>query len=410
MKMNKNILALLGTGHAMTDINQGALPMMLAFLQPVFALSQLQVGMVMLAFNLSSSVIQPIFGILSDRFRAAWLIPLGCLLAGAGMALTGFSINYPVLLLVSLASGLGVAAYHPEGSKYARLASGARKATGMSIFSVGGNLGFAAGPVLATFFFGLAGLHGSAGFIVLNGIMALLLWLSLDRITGNQGVTVNKTAVHVITGTAQAAQNTGTGTVKTAGSSTAWFVLPVTLLVTVVIMRSFVHFGMVTFLPQYYVHFLQHSEQYAAAITSVFLFAGVFGTLVGGPVADRWGLKSVIVASMASLIPLLYLFVHLQGLWATIIVALMGFAIISTFAITVVLGQELMPNNVGLASGLMLGFGIGMGGVGATLLGWVADKWGLPAVFETMIIFPVIGLLLALLLPSREELARRQRT
>ncbi len=399
--MNKKILALLGTGHAITDISQGALPMMLAFLQPAFALSQLQVGVVMLAFNLSSSVIQPVFGILSDRFRAVWLIPLGCLLSGAGMALTGFSTNYPVLLLIALVSGLGVAAYHPEGSKNARLASGARKATGMSLFSVGGNLGFASGPVLATFFYGLAGLHGSAGFLVLNSIMAVLLWLSLAGITSTPSETGD---------IARQIKDATPGVLhkKTVGNGMPWFVIPIAMLVTVVIMRSFVHFGLVTFLPQYYVHYLQHSEKYAAAIISLFLFAGVFGTLIGGPAADRWGLKSVIIASMASLIPLLYLFIHLQGFWTIIIVALMGFVIISTFSVTVVMGQEMMPDNVGLASGLLLGFGIGMGGVGATMLGWVADRWGLPAVFETMIVFPVIGLLLAFLLPGREELARRQ--
>jgi len=403
--MNKKILALLGTGHAVTDISQGALPMMLAFLQPTFALSQLQVGAVMLALNLSSSVVQPIFGILSDRFRAVWLIPLGCLLSGAGMALTGFSTNYPVLLLIALVSGLGVAAYHPEGSKNARLASGARKATGMSLFSVGGNLGFASGPVLATFFFGLAGLHGSAGFLVLNSIMALLLWLSLARITA-----IPEGPGDIIAGQGKDTAHSESNALptKTAGRDMPWFALPVALLVTVVIMRSFVHFGLVTFLPQYYVHYLQHSEKYAAAIISLFLFAGVFGTLVGGPAADRWGLKNVIVTSMTSLIPLLYFFIHLQGFWTIIIVALMGFAIISTFSVTVVMGQEMMPDNVGLASGLLLGFGIGMGGVGATMLGWVADKWGLPAVFETMIVFPVIGLLLAFLLPGREELTRRQ--
>lgn len=126
------------------------------------------------------------------------------------------------------------------------------------------------------------------------------------------------------------------------------------------------------------------------------------------PAADRWGMKNIIVISMASLIPLLYLFVHLHGFWTTILVALMGFVIISTFSATVVLGQEMMPNNVGLASGLLLGFGIGMGGVGATMLGWVADRWELLAVFETLIIFPVIGLLLALLLPNREEITQKQ--
>lgn len=399
MKMNKKVLSLLGTGHAVTDINQGALPMMLAFLQPIFALSQLQVGIVMLAFNLSSSVIQPIFGIFSDRFKAAWLVPAGCLLAGVGMSLTGFSPNYLFLLIASLISGFGVAAYHPEGSKYARFASGERKASGMSLFSVGGNIGFAAGPVLASFFFGLAGFSGSLGFLVLNGSMALLLWIYLSSITGTEVNSPGQTVkVNV---------NNNPG-INTQELKNPYITIPMVILILVIIMRSFVHFGMVTFLPQYYVNYLHHNEGYAATMTSLFLFAGAFGTLVGGPAADRWGLKNIIMGSMALLVPLLYAFVNLSGIWSTIFVALIGFTVISTFAVTVVLGQEIMPDNVGLASGLTLGFAIGMGGVGATLLGWVADQWGLPAVFEVMMIFPVIGLLLTLFLPGREDLARRK--
>ncbi|MCL2336704.1 MAG: MFS transporter [Firmicutes bacterium] len=403
MPMNKKILTLLGFGHAMADINQGALPMMLSFLMPVFALSQLQVGMTVLAFNLASSIIQPLFGILTDRFRMAWLIPLGCLVAGAGMALTGFAANFHLLLPIVLISGLGVAAYHPEGSKYARLASGEKKASGMSLFTLGGNLGLASGPILATFFFGLAGLHGSAGFLVLNTIMAVLLWTSLNRITNPAGET-KSAGKPADAPAAQAAPTAST----TKQINLFRYVFPVILLVIVVIMRSFVHFGLITFLPQYYMHYLHHSEKYAAAITSMYLFAGALGTIVGGPAADRWGLKTVIMTSMALLIPLLYLFVHLGGIWPTVIAALIGFAVVSTFSVTVVLGQEMLPNNVGLASGLMLGFGIGMGGVGTTLLGWVADHWGLPAVFETAVLFPIIGLVLALLLPSRQEIARRQ--
>ncbi|MBF7083868.1 MFS transporter [Desulfallas sp. Bu1-1] len=400
MKTNKKMLALLGTGHAITDINQGALPMMLAFLQPIFALSQLQVGIVMLAFNLISSVIQPIFGVLSDRFRAAWLIPLGCLLAGLGMSLTGFSPNFSILLLVALVSGLGVAAYHPEGSKYARFASGDRKASGMSLFSVGGNLGFAAGPVLTSFFIGLAGLYGSTGFFVLNGIMALLLWLYLSRITETrQAAPAPAPASN---------KKTASAPVVNASSALRLFI-PVVILVLVVTMRSWVHLGLVTFLPQYYIHYLHHSEAYAASLTSVFLVAGAVGTLVGGPAADRWGLKNIVAGSMALMIPLLYLFTRLSGIWVPVVVALAGFTVVSTFAVTVVFSQELLPNNVGLASGLILGFAVGMGGVGATMLGWVADHWGLPAVFRVMIIFPVIGLLLALALPGREALRKRQR-
>lgn len=395
--MNKKVLALLSTGHVVTDLNQGALPMMLAFLQPAFSLTQLQVGIVMLAFNLSSSVIQPIFGVLSDRFTAYWLIPTGCLLAGLGMSLTGFSPNYHMLLLAALISGLGIAAFHPESSKYSRFASGPRKATGMSLFSVGGNAGFAAGPVLATYFFGLAGLRGSSGFLALNGLMALILLFYLSTITGTgpQKTRVTATDYHQ------------DNLPEPADPLTFKLLLPVILLVLVVIMRSWVHFGLVTYLPQYYVHYLHRSETYAATLTSVFLFAGAFGTLTGGPLADRWGLKNVVVTSMALMIPLLYLFVRLGSDWTPAVVAMLGFIIISTFAVTVVFSQELLPNNVGLASGLIMGFAIGMGGVGATLLGYIADLWGLPAVFQVMMVFPVIGLILALFLPGKKEITRR---
>ena len=389
---------MLGTGHAITDINHGALPMILTFLQPVLILSQLQVGIVMMAFTLSSSIVQPIFGVLSDRFRAVWLIPLGCLLAGLGIAFSGLSPNYHLLLLAVLFSGLGAAAYHPEGSKFARFASGRRKASGMSLFSVGGNLGFAAGPILALFFYGLAGLNGTLGFLVLNGVMAVFLWANLPVIAGNPEA---KGKPVLITERERPVEDT-------AGANLKKMSIPILLLVLFVMIRSWIHLGLVTFLPQYYVHYLHQSEAYAAILSTVFLFAGVFGTLAGGPAADRWGLKNVIVGSMALLIPLLYLFIHLEGIWVTVVVALAGFAIISTFAVTVVLAQEMMPGNVGLASGLTLGFAIGMGGVGTTFLGWLADQWGLPAVFELMVLFPVIGLVIAFFLPGSQELSRMQ--
>lgn len=397
MKMNKKVLLLLGTGHAITDISQGAIPMVLAFLQPVLGLSQLQVGIVMLAFSITSSIVQPVFGVLSDRFRAIWLIPLGCLLAGLGMSFSGLSPNYHLLLTAALFSGLGVAAYHPEGSKFARFASGPRKASGMSIFSVGGNLGFAVGPVLALFFYGLAGLNGTLGFLALNGAMAVLLWANLPAISNQEA----HNRPDYTTGHDGVAEKTARLDLKKMG-------LPVLLLILFVINRSWMHLGLVTFLPQYYVHYLHQSEAYAAILSTVFLFAGVFGTLAGGPAADRWGLKSVITGSMVLLIPLLYLFVHLQGIWVTIVMALAGFAMISTFAVTVVLAQEMLPNNVGLASGLILGFAIGLGGVGTTLLGWLADQWGLPAVFKMMVLFPVVGLVIAVFLPGTRELSRRQ--
>lgn len=410
-KMNKKVLGLLGTGHAVTDINQGALPMMLAYLQPVFALSQMQVGVVMLFFNLSSSIIQPLFGVLSDRVKVAWLIPAGCLVAGGGMALTGFAPNYHVLLLIALVSGLGVAAYHPEGSKYARFASGPRKASGMSWFSVGGNVGFAAGPVLTGLFVGLAGLHGSVGFLVISGAMAFLLWSHLQEITTTESGTVHQTRVVPPGPVEPAARTRKVPATRTPlpALTTGQLIFPVVILVLVVIMRSWVHFGLVTFLPQYYVGYLGQTEKYAAVLTSLFLFAGAIGTVAGGPAADRFGLKNILLGSMALLVPLLFLFNRLSDIWLPVVVALMGFTLISTFAVTVVFSQELLPNNVGLASGLTLGFAVGMGGVGAMVLGWVADHWGMPMVFQVMMAFPAIALLLTLALPGKEALQKRKK-
>lgn len=394
--MKKRVLALLSAGHAFTDINSGALPMILTFLQPVLMLSQFQVGEVMLAFNISSSVIQPAFGILSDRLRAAWLIPVGCLMAGLGLAFTGFSLNFTFLMSASLISGLGVAAYHPEGSKYARFASGSRKASGMSLFAVGGNLGFAAGSVLAAFFFVLAGLKGTVGFIALNGIMALFLWIFFPEITSTQ-VVCHESSTTKPKG--QIAKNSG----KVISLKIA---APLVLLVAVIVMRTWIHFGMVTFLPQYYIHYLHYSSTYTAALVTIYLLSGAIGTFVGGPVADRWGLKNVIVLSMVLMIPLLLFFPYSKGIWTIVVMALAGFVLISTFALTVVFAQELLPNNVGLASGLTLGLAIGMGGVGAAFLGWVADNWGLPSIFKVMTFFPLIGLLLASFLPGKGKLSQ----
>ncbi len=393
---DNKMLVLLGAGHAVTDINYGALPIILIFLQPIFGLSQLQVGLGILAFNFSSSVIQPVFGILSDRFRVALLVPLGCLLAGLGMALTGFSHDYILFLLAAALSGLGSAAYHPEGSKLARLFSGWRKAAGMSVFSVGGNIGFAFGPLLASLFYELAGLMGTSGFFVISGMMAMVLWTSMPRLKAVQPVAS-------ITSTTEQRQRIAVGA---SSRTTPRMITAVVLLVLVVILRSCINVGLATFLPQYYVHYLHQNQVLAAIMISVYLFAGAIGTLVGGSLADRWGLKPVIVGSMAAILPLLYLLTLVSGIWSVIVVAMTGFVVICTFAVTVVLGQELLPQNLGLASGLTLGLGIGLGGSGVALLGWAADRVGLPAVFHMMLLFPLFGLLCALFLPGCRELTQ----
>lgn len=390
--MSRKNLIKLSFGHAVTDINAGALPIMLAYLQPVFALTHLQAGMVVMAFNITSSVIQPAFGVFSDRRRMAWMMPAGCLLAGLGMFLSGISPNFEILLLSVLLSGLGVAAFHPEASKFARLSSGPRKVSGMALFSVGGNVGVALGPVLATLFYSLAGLGGTVGFLAVCAVMALVLRLTLPFYGPAAGEADG----------GQASGPSGKAPPLPAGA-----LVPLVIILLIVTFRSWVNFGILTFVPQYYIYQLNSSPAYATLINFLFLAAGAVGTLLGGPVADRWGMKSVLMGSMALQIPLLYMFLHLGGIWALASVTLAGLALVSTFAVTLVYGQELMPGRVGLASGLIIGFGVGMGGVGTPLIGYVADHWGMATALNSLLALPAAGLVLAALLP-REAVAERE--
>ena len=178
--MNLKILAILAAGHFVTDINTGALPAFLPFLKESLGLSYAMTASILLAFNITSSVIQPIFGFFSDRWSAKWLLPVGPLIASLGLALVGFSPSYSWVLLFASVSGLGQASYHPEGFKTVNLLSGERKATAISLFHLGGNLGFALGPILATFFFAYSGLQGSIWFLV-PGILMMAAFLIIPH-------------------------------------------------------------------------------------------------------------------------------------------------------------------------------------------------------------------------------------
>lgn len=359
--------------------------MVLAFLQPVLQLTHFKIGMAVLAFSISSSVAQPFFGFLTDNFKGVWLIPAGCLFAGAGMALTGYASGYNMLLLLLFISGLGLAAYHPEASKYTRFASGKNKATAMSVFTFGGNVGFAAGPALVSILYSLARLKGFIGLLLINSLITVMLWLSMSSI--KQAGDVIQPCLH------QSDMNKGTKKIPYA----------LIILVMTVIFRAWTNIALITYIPQYYINTLQINYSFTTMIITLYLISGSVGTLIGGVIADRWNLKGVIVAAMAIQIPCIYVFVHSNGFLTIISVIAAGMTIVSTAATTLVFAQELLPNNVGLASGLMLGFGVGMGGIGASVIGLIADCWGIYYALNVIIIFPLLGLCSALFLPVKPQ-------
>ena len=392
--MNLSLLILLSAGHLVTDIAQGALPVLNLFLAEALKLTYFQVGIISLAFTFSSAIIQPVFGFFSDRIRIAWLLPLGCFLSGLGLAFTGTVSAYWLLLFLALVSGLGVAGYHPEGSKTAFLASGAEnRFLSMSIFSVGGSVGVGLGPAIAYFLLGHFGLKGTVGLLAPGMAIAVVFLAAGQKINA---------LYRPVAGSLPERKTQPKSRVVS---------IPLILVILYVTTRSWIHSGLVTYYPFYCVHYLGMDKTYASTSLTVFLMAGALGTILGGPVADRWGDKAVLAGSMLfsalSILPFVLSKSAAAGLFFA---ALAGAVLIATFSTTVVYGQRLLPDHVGVASGLLLGFAIGMGSVGVSVLGYLADHWGLPAVMKLIAGLPVLGLGLAFFLPTQGKRVPDQRT
>ena len=379
-------MAALSAGHLFTDVSQGAVAALVPFLVAERGFSLAAAGSLVLAATVSSSIVQPLFGYFSDRKPLPALMPLGVMFGGLGISLVGVAPNYPLILLCTVLSGLGVAAFHPESARFANYVSGSRRARGMSFFSVGGNAGFALGPVISTplvLYFGLSGTL----FLALPALlMGLVLFYELSRLVSFRP---------------EAAATDEKG----AKAEEDWW--PFARMVMVVGIRSFVYFGLVTFVAEYYIRELGTSPALANTALSVMLFAGAVGTLVMGPLADRTGRRAVLACAMFLLSPLIYAFTLSGPLLGMVFLAFVGAATIGTFGVTVVMGQEYLPGRIGVAAGVTLGLSIGIGGVGAPIFGAVADSYGLPTMMLALATLPFVGLALALSLPRRPKESSR---
>jgi FSR family fosmidomycin resistance protein-like MFS transporter len=254
----------------------------------------------------------------------------------------------------------------------------------MSLFSVGGNLGFALGPVIVTPLVLAFGLHGTLFVLIPTWLMAVVMVFELPHLRAFRADVVG-------------------GKVHRTNQPEAWG--PFTVLAGVIALRSFVYFGLVTFIPLYFIHVLHSSKALGNGALSAMLLGGAVGTLIGGPLADRFGRRTVLAGSMLSLPPLIAGFLLVGADAAIAFAAVAGAATISTFAVTIVMGQEYLPGRLGVSSGVTIGLSIGLGGVGAPLLGLLADADGLTAVFITVAVLPVLALALTFALPRRGQLS-----
>ena len=381
--LDKRGLTALASGHAVADLCQGAVPALIPFLIAERGYSYSAVGALLLFVTVGSSIIQPAFGALSDRLSMAWLMPVGVALAALGVGFAGVAPNFALTALSVGIGGLGVAAFHPEGARYANYASGTRRGTGMSFFSVGGNAGFALGPILITPAVLVFGLSGTLLVAILPLTIAILLAIELPDLK-------RRTATASAESAARARNaDRSEDDVGAFGRLTA-----------VISVRSGIYFGLQSFAPIWFIHEYGASEATANAFLAAMLVAGALGTLVGGQLVDRIGRRSVLVGSIVAQIPLLLAFMLAPSeIVAGVLLAAIGFVTVMSFSVSVVMGQEYLPSRLGLASGVTLGLAIGMGGIAAALLGVLADATGLETVMWTVVALPWLGLALAQTLP-----------
>jgi FSR family fosmidomycin resistance protein-like MFS transporter len=378
--LDRRRLGLLAAGHGAVDFGQGAVPALLPFLIDAHGLSLASATALLTAATIGSSIVQPLFGLWADRLSSPLLLPVGLAGSAVGLGAVGLCDSYLLLALALVVSGLGVAAFHPEGARLAGAASGDERGRGMSYFSVGGNAGFALGPVLTAPTCALLGL-GFTPLLALPGLaMAIVTARRLRGLTADAAVAA-----------------AATPTVTDDGRAAWW---PFTRLVGAAVSRTAAFFALQAFIPVWVVGHLDGSAAGGDAVLAVMLAAGAVGTLIGGRCADRFGRRSVLVTAMAPLALVLLALPHVGPAPFVALVALTGLAIDGPFSTTVVLGQEYLPGRHGLASGITLGLAIGLGGLLAAALGALADATSLATTMELLPAFALLALVAAVSLPE----------
>jgi MFS transporter, FSR family, fosmidomycin resistance protein len=375
--------------HLLNDMMQSLLPAIYPTLKQSFHLNFSQIGFLTLAFQLTASLLQPVVGLVADRRPMPFSLPGGAVFTLTGLLLLGLAGSYAMTLAAACVVGLGSSVFHPECSRVARMAAGPRPGLAQALFQVGGNIGSAAGPLLAAM---VVATYGQSSIAWCAGI-ALISILVLGRV-GWWYKTV------------------GLARIKAAGAAIASTGLPkatVARAIVVLLALIFSKFVYLASLSSYYTFYLIHhfglSVRGAQLHLFVFLASVAAGTMCGGPIGDRYGRKPLIWISILGVLPFTLLLPFADLAWTTALSVVIGLVLASAFPAIVVYGQELMPGRVGMVAGLFFGFSFGMGGLGAALIGVLADLKGIDFVYRLCAFLPALGIL-AVFLPNVEKAGR----
>jgi FSR family fosmidomycin resistance protein-like MFS transporter len=382
----KNTITGLAAAHMITDIYMPVLPAILPLLIAQNGYSYLAAGLLVTAYNVTSSFTQPVIGWLSDKRGLTISVSISLFISAVFVALMGVAKDYRLIMAFAVIAALGHACFHPTAlSIVSRLCTSGNRGQITSYFVVGGNIGYAIGPVLAgvlVWWFGLPGLL----FLIIPAIVMVFVL----RILLPGGIAAAKTA-HAVPDSAA------------ADVSSKW---PFVVLMVASIFRAWAIFAALTFLPTYLV-----SQGYtlviASLIMTLMLLCGVVGQVAGGRISDRFGRKEFMVFALAGAVPFFCLFLVLSGIPAIIALFGFGFCLWATFSVAVAMGHELLPQNVGLASGVMLGFTIGFGGLGVAVNGLIADRYSLGTALGTIPVVVAVAIVFMALLPYPWKSLRR---
>jgi FSR family fosmidomycin resistance protein-like MFS transporter len=381
MKINKySYLTMFG--HICTDINQGALPALLPFFVLHYDFSYTMAAGLVFAANFVSAIVQPLFGYLSDRISCPWLMSLGIFLAGGGVAIIGFLDSYWLLFMAAMISGIGVALFHPEGGRIANLVAGENKGVGMSIFAVGGNIGFAVGPIITTIALMTMGMKGTIVLLIPATIVAGIILTQNRKLKSFTSKTIEK--------------NVSQHDVDRWGAFS--------LVLVLLSLRSIIYCALTTFIPLFCVVVLLQTKFYGSAILVVFAVVGAIATLLGGGFADRFGFMKIIIIASIILCPSLLIFSLSESvLLVIVLVSLLAIGINLGYSTMVALGQRFLPTRLGFASGMSYGVAVCIGGLFAPGIGFIGDKYGLPFAMIIVTIVSFLSLLLTFALLHIEK-------
>lgn len=379
--------------HFLNDAMQAAVAAMFPIVQKTLLLTYTQVGLMLFMLNMTASVIQPFVGYYTDKRPSPYMLPLGMVMSLIGLVGLALSPNFPLLLISIMFIGIGSAAFHPEGSRVVYLASGQRRGLAQAIYQVGGNLGTSMAPLILIFIFSPLGQIGALWTTALAGLaivvlLAIVPWYKRGLAAWEE-MRAAKRAKPSASGAPLIAQDASHPRAR----------LAMALIIVLIFARSWYQALLSSF------YQFQMVDRYGITIEAaqiplfLFLFTGVLGTLMGGILADRFGLKRTIVFSLLGAAPFALMLPHLPLLWVYPVITVLGLILMSGFSVMVVYSQQLMPAKVGMASGLTTGFAFGLGAIGAVALGKLADMFGLDTVMLACSFLPLMGVL-AFLLPS----------